>query len=206
MIAGVCIGTCLTQMILMGYFASRGTLNGGSVAQVIALMNGIDVSGDRLKTLFRENEEYEAPSYEEVLAARKVEGLDMDMRDASNRRAKLQMLAMGESLRLKEEYFDERVETLNQFLNDEQSGAKEAGIREQVAIMQDLEPALAKEMLMTDYDDERIDDVVNMVKVMSQEKQIEILSEFVTTAEKDALHEILRRIGQPALNSSIGEP
>jgi hypothetical protein len=46
------------------------------------------------------------------------------------------------------------------------------------------------------YDDERIDDVVNIVQAMSTEKRKDILAEFVSKDETVKLADILRRIGE----------
>ncbi len=203
MISAVCIGTVLTQMILMGYFASRGTLNGGTVAQVVALMNGIDVSGDHLRTLFRENELREVPDYEEVLEARRETGLVMDSRYDSLRRHSNELREREENQKSTEIRFDERREEFNRYKNEQMSGENDAGTKEQARILQELEPATAKEQLLIDYDADRIDYVVNLVKAMSAEKQIEILSEFQDAQEQQKLHDILSRIGRPSLTQAL---
>ena len=84
--AGFCIATVLTQMILAGYFVSQGTFNGDTATNVIALLNGIDISGNRLREIMRQSEDREQPDFDEILEARMLESLDMDMRLRSQKR------------------------------------------------------------------------------------------------------------------------
>ena len=52
-LAAFCVATVLTQVILLSYFLIQGTLNRNSAIQLIALVNGIDISGNRLQEFLR---------------------------------------------------------------------------------------------------------------------------------------------------------
>ena len=49
-----CVATVLTQMLLMSYFLIRGTLNRKSATKLIALVNGIDITGNRLQKIMKQ--------------------------------------------------------------------------------------------------------------------------------------------------------
>ena len=78
--AAFCVATVLTQMILFGYFLTRGAVNADTMTKVIALLNGIDISGNRLQQILRQSEDREQPDFDDILEARKMESYDMDLR------------------------------------------------------------------------------------------------------------------------------
>ena len=73
----VCVATVLTQMIILGVFAVRGTLNAGTGTKILALINGIDITGNQLQKFFAEGEDREQPDFDEILEARQRESLDI---------------------------------------------------------------------------------------------------------------------------------
>ncbi|MCG8648913.1 MAG: hypothetical protein MI861_03725, partial [Pirellulales bacterium] len=192
----LCMGTVITQLILFGYFLSRGTISGDTTTKVVALLNGIDISGDRLQRILEKNEDREQPDFDEILAARTMESLDMDMRLRSQDEFRDQLTKMLADLRVQRERFDERRQSFDQRLEELKQGAQEEGLKQLQRILQSLDAVQAKEQLLTMYDDERIDDVVNIVQAMSTDKRKDILAEFVNKDEKTKLAEILRRIGE----------
>lgn len=194
--SAICIATVITQTILFGYFVSRGTVNGDTLTQVVALMNGIDITGDRLRQVLRESEDREQPDFDEILDARKMESLDMDMRLRSQNEARDELTKRLAEFRTERERFDDRRKAFDRRLDEISQGAQEEGLRELQRILQSLDADQAKQQLLTMYEDERIDDVVNIVQAMSAEKRKDILAEFVSKDESDKLAEILRRIGE----------
>ena len=202
-LAAFSIATLITQMILFGYFLAKGTINGDTVTQVVALMNGIDITGNRLQQVLADSEDREQPDFEEILDARKMESLDMDMRLRSQNEFRDELSKMLADLRIQRERFDERRKSFDQRLEEIKQGAQDEGIKELQRILQSLDAVQAKEQLLTMYDDERIDDVVNIVQAMSTEKRKDILAEFVTKDETTKLAEILRRIGEGTPTTSL---
>ncbi|MEM1227169.1 MAG: hypothetical protein AAGJ40_15830 [Planctomycetota bacterium] len=193
--AAVCTATCLTQAILLGYFAIRGSLNLQTGTKVIALLNGIDITGNRLRQIIREGEDREQPDFDEILEARRRESLDIDMRLRSQSEFRDELAQMLADFRLERDRFDERRKSFDMRLDELRLGAQEEGLKEVQQTLQALEANQAKEMLLRMYDDERMDDVVNIIQAMPIDKRSEILAEFATPDEADKLHEILRRIG-----------
>ncbi|SMP58946.1 hypothetical protein SAMN06265222_106150 [Neorhodopirellula lusitana] len=196
MIGIVCVATCLTQLILFGYFFFKGNLNGEAVTKVLALVNGIDITGNQLRQILQEDEDREQPDFDEILEARQRESLDIDMRLRSQREFKDELATMLAQLKQQRDRFDERRKSFDQRLEDIRKGAQEEGIKEVQRTLQALEAEQSKELLMRMYDDKRIDDVVNIIQDMPIDKRKDILAEFDTPVETDKLHEILRRIGE----------
>ncbi len=201
--AAFCIATVLTQVILMGYFVTQGTINRDSVTKVVGLLNGIDISGNRLQQILREGEDREQPDFDEILEARKMKSYDMDIRLRSQKEFRDDLSVMLSELRDERERFDERLASFRGELEEIRQGARNDGLQDVQRTLQALDPVQAKQQLLIMYDDERIDDVVTIVQAMSTDKRKDILAEFVSPDEADKLADILRRIGDGMPISSL---
>ncbi len=191
-----CIGTIITQMIMVGYFAWRGTLSGDSLTKVIALVNGIDITGDRLVSILNKTNVSEQPTFQEILASRRMASLDMDLRIRSQSVADDELTELFAEFRESEGRFDQRREAFDRKLEEDYQGAVQAGLKDVQRTLQSLAADQAKDQLMKIYDDEKIDDVVNIIQGIPVDKRKEILAEFTTPDEADKLHKILQRIGE----------
>lgn len=195
-IAALCIGTCLTLVLLLGYFLSQGSLNRETGTKVIALLNGIDITGERLQRILRENDDSEQPNFDEILEARKLKSLDMDLRLRSQDRYRSELTEMMAKLVNERDRFDERREAFDRNLKELEQGAIDKGIIQVQRMMQELDAEKAKDMLKRWFDDERIDEVVNIVQAIPSDKRRDILAEFDSNDENDMLYQIIRRIGE----------
>ena len=202
-IAAFCVATVMTQVILIAYFVARGSLKTETVTKVVALANGIDVSGNHLQQILRENAAADQPAFEEILEARSMKSYDMDMRLRSQQEFRDDLSTMLAELRDERDRFDQRLAAFRRELEEIRSGAQSEGLIDVQRTLQALDPVQAKEQLLIMYDDERIDDVVTILQAMSTDKRKYIMAEFVTVEEKDKLAEILRRIREGMPTSSL---
>jgi hypothetical protein len=197
------VATVLTQVILLSYFLIMGTLNRSSAIQLIALVNGIDVSGMRLQEIYRQGEEYEQPSYDEILAQRKMTSLDMDIRLRSQQEFRDELSTMLADLRKDQDRFSDRLLAFRNELNELGEEAQENGLEDVQRTIQSLDPEQAKEQLLIMYDDKRIDDVVTILQAMSTDARKDILAEFTTSDDVDILADVLCRNSEGMSVSSL---
>ena len=201
--AAFCVATVLTQIILFGYFLTRGVVNRETTTKVVALLNGIDISGNRLQQILRQSEDREQPDFDDILEARKMESYDMDLRLRSEKKFRDDLSVKLAELTDERERFDERLASFRRELEEIREGAQKQGLQDVQRTLQSLDAAQAKEQLLIMYEDERIDDVVTIVQAMSTEKRKDILAEFVSKDESDKLSDILRRIGEGMPTTSL---
>lgn len=201
--AAFCVATVLTQIILFGYFLTRGVVNGETTTKVVALLNGIDISGNRLQQILRQSEDREQPDFEDILEARKMESYDMDLRLRSEKEFSEQLSVKLAELTDERQRFDERRASFRRELEEIRVGAQKQGLQDVQRTLQSLDAAQAKEQLLIMYEDERIDDVVTIVQAMSTDKRKDILAEFVSNEDAEKLAEILRRIGEGKPTTSV---
>ena len=202
-LAAFCVATVLTQVILLTYFLIRGTINRNSAVQLIALVNGIDVSGMRLQEIYRQSEDYEQPSYAEILAQRKMTSLDMDIRLRSQQEFRDELSIMLADLRTDQDRFSDRLLAFRNELKELSDEAEGNGLQDVQRTLQSLDPEQAKEQLLIMYDDKRIDDVVTILQAMSTDARRDILAEFTTPEDVDILADVLRRISEGVPVSSL---
>ena len=129
-IAAFCVATVLTQVILLSCFLIQGTMNRKTAVQLIALVNGIDVTGNRLQEFLRRSEEYEQPSFEEILDERKMKSLDMDVRLRSQQEFRDELSIMLADLRTDQDRFSNRLLAFRTELKELKQEAEESGIQE----------------------------------------------------------------------------
>ncbi len=194
--ASFCIATVLTQLLVVGVLAGKGSLNGDAVIKMIALANGIDISGDRLKKILEEAETTEAPSFEEVLEQRAEKGLDQEIRLSSQANYYNHIQTMYRELQEEVRRFDERRDSFNKMLADLEKGIHDEGLRQVQRTLETLPPEQAKTQILMTYEAGEVDTVVNIVQAMSPEKRKKILEEFKEPDEAKKLHEILTRIAE----------
>lgn len=202
-LAAFCVATVLTQVILLSYFLMRGTLNRNSAIQLIALVNGIDVSGMRLQEIYRQSEDYEQPSYNEILTQRKMMSLDMDVRLRSQQEFRDELSIMLTDLRTDQDRFSDRLLAFRNELKELSEEAQDNGLQDVQRTLQSLDPEQAKEQLLIMYNDKRIDDVVTILQAMSTDARKDILAEFTTPDDVDILADVLRRISEGMPVSSL---
>lgn len=194
--AAICVGTVLTQLILLGYFAFKGTLHAGSMTQVIGLLNGIDITGARLQRILSDGEDREQPDFDEILEARKMQSYDMDLRLQSQQTFRNELGTMLADLRDDRQRLDLRLGSFNSELDQIEQEALKKGLRDAGRAIQVLDAEAAKDQLLIMFNEKRVDDVVTIIQAMPLDKRRDILAEFTSEAEKETLAELLRLISE----------
>lgn len=203
--SGFCVATVTTQLMILLVLVGRGNLDGDSFVKMVALANGIDITGDRLRAVLESVEQREIPSFEEVLAQRAKLGDDIEMRLQAQQNYYEQLQVMLRDLQSKEERFDTRRNAFNEKLDELEKGIKDEGMLKLQRTLEVLEPQKAKIQMLMMFDEGEIDKVVNIAQMMSPEKIKKIFNEFNGPEDEKKLGEILRRIGEGEPKKSLIE-
>ena len=194
-----CVATILAQCIVLGLSAYRGNLNGDTVLQGFALLNGIDITGKRLEDAIRNGRETPMPSYDDVTKERAQKSLNLDMRERSIKLAKDQLEAKQRELQLAIVNFDNRKDAFYSKLDELNKGIEDSSLKDVRRTLESLPPEQSKDQLLKLIKDGQLTDVVAIVKGMPADKSKKILGEFLETEESEKLYEILRELrkGEP---------
>ncbi|SRR6056297_14491 len=196
LVGGICVATVLTQLIVLGACFFRGTVNSQTITQIIALMNGIDIQGQRLSMVINRANGVEQPDFNEILDARAREALDMDLRLDAQQRYSRELEEKNKELKATQVRFDMRREEFFKKLDEIRLGAQQDGMQELTRTLQAMDAEQAKDQLLRMLNADRIEDVVNIIQATPLDKRTDILAEFISEDEKEKLAEILRRIGE----------
>ncbi|MEM6690365.1 MAG: hypothetical protein AAF664_13115 [Planctomycetota bacterium] len=200
-----CIATILTQVTIGGYLLINGRLGGDTMTKMLALANGIDISGERLQFIMKQNEDRELPDFNDVLRARTMAAYDMELLLSAQQRLRTEMSESLVRLQEDQERFDDRVETFQNELEQIRQGVEDEGLEKLKRTLNDLEPAAAKEQLLMMFDDGKKREVVIIIDGMQSEKRRDILAEFTGADDPAKLAEILKLIEEGGAAGSLVE-
>jgi hypothetical protein len=206
-----CVATVLAQGIVLGLSAYRGNLDGDTLLQGFALLNGIDITGKRLEEAMRNGRESPIPSYDDVTKERAQKSLNLDMRERSIKLAKEQVDAKQRELQMEITNFDNRKDAFYSKLDEMSKGIEDTSLKDVRRTLESLPPEQAKDQLLKLIKDSQLADVVAIVKGMPADKSKKILGEFLEPEESAKLYEILRELrkGEPTkslLDKARNEP
>jgi hypothetical protein len=192
--AAFCVATVLAQAIIIGLSAFRGSVTQETVIKIVALLNGIDITGQRLQKMLEDSRKIPVPTYDDVVNQRAHEDLNLDMRERSVKLALAQLEAKQAELKVEIANFDNRKEAFYAKLDDEAKGMDTESLKAVQRTLEALPAEQSKDLLLKMIADNQLQDVVAIVKGMPLDKQKKILGEFVEPAESEKLYEIVRGV------------
>ena len=199
MFSAFCVATIIAQLIILILVAARGNLHRATMTKAIALFNGIDISGVQLQKALETVRTAPVPTYDDVLAARAQQNLNLEMRERSIQRYVQQLEAMQSDLKKEQAAFDRRKEAFYDLLDQMAKQGKEGNLGEIQRTLEALPPDQAKTLLIKMLDEDQLSDVVAIIKGMALDKRKKILGEFTSEKEVSQLYEVLNqlRLGEP---------
>ena len=197
--AAFCVATVIAQLLIVGLMASKGNLDATTLTQALALVNGVDVSGEQLMKTFEQARQLPTPSYDEVLKQRAQMNLELQNQQDAIGREKDMVSKMLAELISKSTEFDRRRQEFFAKVDQMEKKLVEESLQQVQRTIEELPADQAKDQLIRLLEVERMDDVVAIVKVMDPAKRKKILGEFAERAETDKLHLLLMRMlaGEP---------
>ena len=194
-----CAATFLAQLCILGLAASKGNVSRQTIAQVIGLLNGIDIQGERLKQALISARDTPTPSYQEILVAKSNALLQLDYRSRVLDNFKRQLDDQQRELQKKAEDFDERRKQYELQQEKLRAGSQLDNLKEIQTILENMAPEEAKKQLIKKLINGELADVVSIIRGMEPGKQKNILAEFTNPSDVEELAKVLQEIrrGQP---------
>ncbi len=196
-----CVATILAQGCILGLSFSRGNLSQKSFAQIIALLNGIDIPGERLKNAIAAGQEVPIPTRQEILDAKVQASLELDSREKSLERWQRQLQTQQENYLKNEEDLQRRIREHSAVVDQFKRGVQEESLAEVQKILEVLAPEQAKMQILGMMQAGATADVVAIIKAMPEDKRKKILAEFTEGDDSAKLGELLN-----ALRSADAKP
>ena len=189
-----CAATFLAQVCILGLAASKGNVSRQTIAQVIGLLNGIDIQGERLKQALISARDTPTPSYQEILVAKSNALLQLDYRSRVLDNFKRQIDDQQRELQKKIEDFDERRKQYELQQEKQRTGMQLDNLKEIQTILENMAPEEAKKQLIKKLINGELMDVVSIIKGMEPGKQKKLLAEFTSPSDVEELAKVLQEI------------
>ncbi len=189
-----CAATVLAQVCILGLAVSKGNVNRNTIAQVIGLLNGIDVQSERLKQALVSARDTPTPTYDEILAAKTNAILQLDSRSGNIETFRRQLEEQQRQLENRTAEFDDRREKWEAMMEQRKKGSQMDSLNGIRNLLELLPPEEAKKQLTLMQENKGLSDVVAIIQAMAPDKQKKILAEYSQPADAEMLATILREI------------
>lgn len=196
MIACFCVATVIALGAVVGYGWSHGRINQESAVQIALLLQGKPsaLTGARSAAQAAPPEAPEAPNFEQLAATRSARMRDLELREQSMRHG-LEQLEF-ERTRFRNEksrLLWDKEDFLNRLDAKEKSIAS-ASQENELQAWEGMSAKQAKDQAVRRIKDRKIDEVVDVLGRMSDNKRRKMIAEFKTEEERDMLADILELI------------
>lgn len=189
-----CTATLLAQFAIVALSAWKGNFRKETVSHIIALLNGIDISGERLRQVYVSGRSTPMPTHEEILEAKTKAALELDIKSSALDRFQRRLDDTQRRLEEDVKRFDQRREEFNVELQNRKKGIESENLRETQKILSNLSPESAQKQLDSMWQNGQKADVASIIRAMPTDIQKKILAEFDDPNEQTTLAEIIREI------------
>ncbi len=206
-----CVATVLAQAAIVSLSYFRGNLSPKSFVQIVALMNGIDIPGERLKNKIASAQEAQVLTREELLDAKMKTNLALDGREQALDRYQQQLQAEQTRQEMESRELAKRRKDLDDAEQAFKKGVQSETLGEVQKILEVLPPDQAKGQIVSMMEAGSMADVVTIIKALPEDKRKKILTEFSEGEDAVKLGEILKalRAAEPkpvSTPAGSGEP
>jgi hypothetical protein len=191
----VAVGTFISLLVIVGMLAWKGALTDERLYGMLASLQGVASANSTQKAIDPDSEQ---PSFGQILEARTIASLDLDLRENAIDKSLGELRTLETQLRTESRRLDDWKTSFDKRLADLQTAATEAALLELQRTLEAIQPKQAKEQLLKmlaepkTTKDDPLEDIVRILKAMPLDKRKKILATFTTPEEVEKLHEILR--------------
>jgi len=189
-----CAATVLAQACILGLSFFRGNLTKKSMVQIIALMNGIDIPGERLKNAISAGQDVPVPTRDEILNANIEANLNYKSREESMKRWQGQLQSEQTKLEMESVKLIQLRKEHDAMVEQFKSGRLSQSLKDVQDVLEIVPPDQAKAQLLKMIESKAMDDVVAIIKAMAEDKRKKILAEFSSEDDSIKLAEILKEL------------
>ncbi|MCS7305072.1 MAG: hypothetical protein NZ602_08210 [Thermoguttaceae bacterium] len=200
----MCVGTCISAAILLGWSIAKGKLTRQKLIQILAVYHGIETK-PQPKTTEPTPPLQEHVSLDQIAQQRAVHLRNIELKEQMLKtlleHVQSQQRQLAEEKRRYETHRQEFESKLAAFRKQ----AESEGTSQTAAILQRLKPAQAKQQILQMLKDNQIDQVVLLLSEMQESKRAKILNEFKTPEEMGQLAEVLRRLREGSTIANLAD-
>jgi len=205
-VACVCVGTIISQAIMLIYLVSAWKIDHQRWVYIVAAAKGIAPADDKeAQAKGGEEKVAEMPSYDQILETRAVKYRNLEIREQELRDSFSQLQNQEAQLTDDKKHYKQLREAFDAQLLAMREGSLATGKDEVRRTLESIKPKQAKALILEMLDNKEIEEVVALLGPMADTKRAKIIGEFKTPEELEKLSEVLRRIREGSPSASVSE-
>ena len=190
-----CVATVLAQAAALTGMAAKGALDRGRLLRVMAALHGLDLVTMHAQLVEpKSTTDDEKPSIADRLVAQDLNNLDLDLRQSSLEKGRSDLLAMQTELAAEIASFDEARQSYGTQLKKLADDSQTESLKSVQRTIDAMQPEQAKTQLLKMVKDDKMEDVVTIIKSMSNDKCKKLVATFKDATDEDELYKILMSI------------
>jgi flagellar motility protein MotE (MotC chaperone) len=197
-----CVATVLALGVGVTFLWARGSLDEEKLFRVLAVVHDVDLDAaiDEAEEL-RKAVEDEQPALDDIIEARAIKSLDLDLRESALTKGLVDLLSLEARLQTEQDRYKQLKGSFDDLLAKMEGQKSDSALQEVQRTLEAMQPKQAKDQILKMLEDDAMHDVVTIMKGMPIDKRKKIAGEFKTGDEPDKLHEILTqiRLGVPGV-------
>ncbi len=202
----VCAATLIAQAIILAYLWASWGMDRGRLVQMLAIAQGVDLFEISQQQNPAEDEPgAEQPSLEQIIEARLTQDRDLKMREMALQSGLEQLKSDQGRITERRDANRRVIDAFRAELAALQDGAQAKGRVVVGRTLESLEPEQAKKLILEMLDKDELEEVVMLMSKMPERPRANILAEFKTDKETEAIAEVLRRIRQGYPQAAIAD-
>ncbi len=195
LIGYVCTATIITLVLGLGYLWHTDRLNNDKVFRMVALLHDIDLQQIAEKQhKSAEDVPPEELSLTDVTQRQQVHDRNSEVKLLALQRGRQEFDYRLQQLKEQTGRYDRLARDWESRLKQQEQVTTQENLATVVSQLQQVKPAIGKELLIKYIDDGKMDDAIVLMSKMSEDKLAKILKTFNTEKELDQLHDIQERI------------
>ncbi len=206
----LCIGTILTQLIIVGYAVSQGFVDRQKLSDMLAVARGAMLSSAGDASQATQAKPVQMLSIEELDQRRTTMTRHLELREQAVANALEQIATERDKLLKEREDFDLLVAAYRKEKQDTEQQVLAVGQERVRAILESIKPKDAKDYILAMIAADEKQEVVTILTAMPIARQKKIIEEFKTEEDKKKFDDILRLIregdGDAAAAPSTDQP
>jgi ATP-dependent Lon protease len=193
--------TVITIAVCFGYLMYTERLTSDKMFRIVALLQGVDLQ-QIAETAQKSGDEIppEEPSLEALVGQQQVLDRNFEVKMLALQRGRQEYDHRLQQLNDKSEKMQRLAEESIDRLKQQVELTTQENLTEVVSNIEQLRPAVAKELLLRYIDEDRMADVITLLGTMAESKKAKILKTFTSDQELEKLYEILRLMAEDSAN------
>ncbi|MGL6227140.1 MAG: hypothetical protein ACRC10_11025 [Thermoguttaceae bacterium] len=183
-----------SQLILLGYLTFAWKINSEKLNQMIAIAQGFDLFQNNEYLRRQVEDRIQQMSYQEVLQIRAERGLKEDYDRLKVNQMEDTILAQARQQEVRKKEIEAVAQNLETRISDLQDKSKSKGFTDVLAMIESLQPSLAKEQILEMIKNKEEEQVIRLLEAMEETPRKKLLNTMTSETEVTDLANLFQKM------------